>query len=148
MPANPDYSDLFRILNEEAVEYLVIGAHAVMYYTVPRYTRDLDIWIKPVPENAKKLWRALETFGAPLRDLSLEDFCDQDCIYQIGVEPNRIDIIMGNAGLDFRGAYNECEESTYNGIPIKIVSKKDLIETKKRIDRKQDQIDVENLERK
>ena len=147
MPANKDYKDLFRILNEEQVKYLVVGAHAVIYYAEPRYTKDLDIWINPSRENAKKVWRALSRFGAPLQDISLEDFLDTDVIYQIGVEPNRIDIIMGVAGITFESAYKNKSCSTYDGEPINILGKEDLIKTKKATGRAQDMLDVENLDK-
>lgn len=147
MPANRDYKDLFRILNEEQVEYLVVGAHAVIYYAEPRYTKDLDIWVNPSRENAGKVWKALSGFGAPLQDITLEEFQDTDLIYQIGVEPNRIDIMMGVAGLDFGSAYTNRITSTYDGEPINILAKKDLIKTKKATGRAQDMLDVENLDK-
>jgi hypothetical protein len=59
MPANPDFSDLFRILNDEAAEYLVVGAHAVMHYTEPRFTKDLDVWVNPTAANAARIYNAL-----------------------------------------------------------------------------------------
>ncbi len=147
MPANRDYKDLFRILNEENVEYLIVGAHAVIFYAEPRYTKDLDIWVNPSPENAKKVWKALENFGAPLLDITLKDFQNSDLIYQIGVEPNRIDILMGIAGVDFESAYKSKSKSSYDGEPINILSKADLIKTKKVTGRTQDTLDLENLEK-
>ena len=94
MPVNPDYRDLFRIFFEEKAEYLIVGAYAVTYYAEPRYTKDLDILIRPSLENAKKAWAALERFDAPLTDISAADLTNPDLVYQIGVEPNRIDVLM------------------------------------------------------
>ena len=147
MPANKDYKDLFKILNEEKVEYLIVGAHAVIYYAEPRYTKDLDIWVNPSQENSKRVWKALSKFGAPLTEITLKDFQDSELIYQIGIEPNRIDILMGVAGLDFEVAYSNKSLSTYDGEPINILNKKDLIKTKKTTGRAQDIIDIENLEK-
>jgi len=56
MSANPDFSDLFSVFNAEGVEYLVVGAHAVIYYAEPRYTKDLDLWVNPSFDNAKRVW--------------------------------------------------------------------------------------------
>ena len=47
MGVNQDFRDLFRILNDCRVRYLVVGAHAVAYHTEPRYTKDLDVWVEP-----------------------------------------------------------------------------------------------------
>ncbi len=147
MSANKDFKELFSIFNEERVEYLVVGAHAVIFYAEPRYTKDLDIWINPSIENARKLWKALEIFGAPLSDISLSDFTNPDLIYQIGVAPNRIDILMGISQLVFNDAIKNSIPSTYDTIPIKIIGKNDLIKTKKATARDQDLLDVKRLEK-
>jgi hypothetical protein len=146
MPVNPDFRDLFSILNEEKVEYLVAGAHAVIYHTEPRYTKDLDIWVNPTPENAQRVYKALARFGAPLRDISAADFCDPDLVYQIGVAPNRIDILMGVSGVGFSSAWADRVASTYGGIPILIMGKSSLLAAKKAAGRPQDLLDVEKLQ--
>ncbi len=147
MGVNPDLKELFKILNDHGVEYLIIGAYAVIYYTAPRYTKDLDIWVRPTPENARKVWAALEKFGAPLADITEKDFTDKEMIYQIGVEPNRIDVMMGVSGLKFSDVWNNRETSTYGGIPIWIISRDDLIRTKETAGRPQDLIDAESLKK-
>jgi len=123
----------------------VVGAHAVIYYAEPRYTKDLDIWINPKKENALKVIKALEAFGAPLTNVTVEDFTDVDKIFQIGIAPNRIDILMGIAGVNFADASKKKTQSTYDDIPINIIGKQDLIFSKKAIARPQDLLDVERL---
>jgi hypothetical protein len=146
MPANVDFKDLFKIFNAENVEYLVVGAHAVVYYAEPRYTRDLDVWVNPTPENATRVHRALKQYGAPLIGVTIVSFTDPELIYQIGIAPNRIDIMMGIAGVDFSSAWAARVESTYDGIPIHILGKADLIKTKRATGRPQDLLDLERLE--
>lgn len=145
MPVNQDYKDLFKILYEEKVEYLIVGAHAVIFYTEPRYTRDIDLWVNPAKENVNKLWSALIKFGAPLVDIKKEEFLDQDLIYQIGIEPNRIDIIMGMEHIPFSDVYPKKSKSFYDGVPINIISRSDLIKTKENTGRKKDELDIESL---
>lgn len=145
MAANPDFKDLFSIFNEEKVEYLVAGAHAVIYFSEPRYTKDLDIWVNPTAKNAKRVFAALARFGAPLLEISADDFCDKEMIYQIGIEPNRIDILMGIAGVEFSPAWTDRVESTYDGIPIHIMGKENLRKAKKASARPQDLLDLEKL---
>jgi hypothetical protein len=125
----------------------VAGAHAVIYHTEPRYTKDLDIWVNPTPENAQRVHRALVRFGAPLRDVSEADFCNPDLVYQIGVAPNRIDILMGVSGVDFPSAWGDHVASTYGGVPISIMGKKSLMATKKAAGRPQDLLDLKKLQR-
>jgi hypothetical protein len=146
MPVNPDYRELFRLLSEEKVEYLIVGAYAVTYYAEPRYTKDLDILIRPSLENAKKAWAALERFDAPLLDIAVADLTDPELVYQIGVEPNRIDVHMGITGVDFEKAWQRRVESTYGGVPISLVSREDLITAKKASGRPQDLLDLERLQ--
>jgi len=146
MPSNPDYKDLFSILNEEKVDYLVVGAHAVIYYTEPRFTKDLDILIRPTRVNAEKVWRALKRFGAPLRDITVDDFIREDTVYQIGIAPNRIDVLMCLGGVNFEEAWADREHAAYDGIPIAIIGKSKLIKAKKFTGRPQDLLDVEKLE--
>lgn len=145
MPANSDFRDLFRALNEEGAEYLVAGAYAVMHYAEPRYTKDLDVWVNPTPANAARVFSALVRFGAPLEDVSQADFTNGDLVYQIGVAPNRIDIIMGVAGLEFDEAWADRTESTYAGEPIHILGKGSLIRAKQAAGRPQDLLDAARL---
>jgi hypothetical protein len=145
MPANPDFKELFSRFNEEDVEYLVAGAHAVIFHAEPRFTKDLDVWVNPTPANAQRVHRALSRFGAPLTGVSIRDLCDKELVYQIGVAPNRIDVLMGIAGLGFDEAWADHAESTYGGVPIHIMGKASLIKAKKAAGRKQDLLDLDRL---
>ncbi len=145
MSANPDFKDLFSIFNEEQVEYLVAGAHAVIFYAEPRYTKDLDIWVNPAPANASRVYKALARFGAPLKNISRDDFSREEMIYQVGIEPNRIDILMGVGGVSFAEAWKCREESSYAGVPIHIMGKDNLIKSKVAAGRPQDLLDIEKL---
>ena len=119
MGANPDYADMFRHLNARGARYLVVGAYAVVFHTEPRYTKDIDIWILPTPENARRVFDALAAFGAPLEGVVPEDFADPDIVYQVGVEPNRIDLLTRVGNLDFE----ECWEraAVRYDIPVKLL---------------------------
>ncbi len=113
MEISSDYRELFSILNIHKVKYMVIGAYAVSYYTEPRFTKDLDIWIKPELKNADKLYNALKKFGAPLKDICPKDFIDENMVYQIGVAPIRVDIMMGLPGLKFDLAWKKRIRTKY-----------------------------------
>lgn len=146
MPVHPDLTDLLSELNGENVEYLVVGAHAVMVYTEPRFTKDLDVWVRPSPENAERVHRALAKFGAPLIDCTPATFTDPQMIYQIGVAPVRVDVLMGIAGIEFEEAWPRRHECSYGNVPIHVIGKQDLIRAKRAAGRPQDLIDVQWLE--
>jgi len=81
---NSDFKDLLSILNAHKVRYLVVGGYAVMKYTEPRYTKDLDLWVDASAKNARAVFEALRQFGAPLKDLSAADFAHKGSVYQMG----------------------------------------------------------------
>lgn len=147
MAVNPDFKDLFSEFNEARARFLVIGAHAVTYYATPRYTKDVDIWIGTESRNAERVYAALGKFGAPLHQLTLADLSTPETVFQIGVEPNRIDLLTTVGGVEFGEAWARREESTYGDVPISIVSLEDLIATKLHAGRPQDLLDLEVLRR-
>ncbi|MEZ4301209.1 MAG: DUF6036 family nucleotidyltransferase [Polyangiaceae bacterium] len=144
---NPDFRDLFAALSARAAEFLVVGGHAVMLYTQPRYTKDLDVWVRPTLENAERVHRALSDFGAPLTNVTVEDFATPGTIFQIGIAPNRVDVLTTLEGLDFEHAWQARTSSTYGGVPIGVLAAEDLITNKQAVARPQDLIDVAALRR-
>lgn len=148
MAINRDFRDLFSEFSAADVRFLVVGAHAVIHYTVPRYTKDLDVWIDPTPDNAARAYRALARFGAPLEGVSDGDLHTPGNILQIGVEPNRIDVLTEVDGLpSFEAAWGHRERSTYGDVPISLLQIDDLIASKKAAGRMQDQLDLEWLQK-
>ncbi|HLG19067.1 MAG TPA: DUF6036 family nucleotidyltransferase [Bdellovibrionota bacterium] len=126
---------------------MIVGAHAVMFYSTPRYTKDLDIWVECSKDNAVRVYQALKKFGAPMADLTLKDLSAPDTIFQIGIEPNRIDILTTLKGLDFENAWKNRVSSTYDGVPIHLLSIEDLITNKSAVGRDQDILDLKNLQK-
>jgi hypothetical protein len=146
MATNPDFEDLFRALCGQGAEFIVIGGHAVMFYTEPRYTKEIDIWVRPTTENAECVYQALVQFGAPMADLEVSDLAIKGTIFQIGIAPNRIDIVTRVEAVDFDEAWRNRQQSTYGGVPISLLGYDELLRNKRAVGRLQDQIDVEKLE--
>ncbi|MBI4411896.1 MAG: nucleotidyltransferase [Deltaproteobacteria bacterium] len=140
-----DYEDLFRILNAHGIRYLVAGAQAVIYYTEPRYTKDLDVWVIPEMNDPRNVMRALANFGAPLKGLSKDDFDNGQLIIQIGVAPVRVDILLDIEGVDFKKAWKNRKRARYGNVPINVMGIADLIKAKKAAGRPQDIVDLEKL---
>jgi hypothetical protein len=145
MLTNQDFKELLKLFIDHKVKYLVVGGYAVMKYTEPRFTKDLDLWISPTQDNAEAVFKALKQFGAPLKDLSPEDFTDKACCYQMGRAPFRLDIIMDISGLDFDSAWQAREVILLSDINVSFISKKDLIKAKELSGRPQDLLDLDNL---
>lgn len=147
MNGNRDFRDILQCLNDAGAKYLIVGAYAVIYYTEPRYTKDLDIWVEPTPENARKVWAALVKFGAPLQDLTLADLNNPDVVFQMGIEPNRIDLIIDVEGLQFGEAWENRSMRQYEDQTVFVLSHDDITRAKKTAGRDQDLLDVKNLDR-
>jgi hypothetical protein len=146
MATNPDFKDLFAALSAKQAEFIIVGAHAAMLYTEPRYTKDLDVWVRPTLENAARVRSALEAFGAPLADLTVEDLATPGVVFQIGVAPNRIDVLTAIDGVSFDDAWPRRTLSNYGGVEIALLSLDDLIVNKRAAGRPQDLLDVAKLE--
>ncbi|MCK5879000.1 MAG: nucleotidyltransferase [Holophagae bacterium] len=141
-------SDLRKLLNffkKYNVRYLVVGGYAVMKYSEPRYTKDLDLWIATDSENANSVYAALKEFGAPLENLTATNFAQKEYFYQMGKAPLRVDIMMSIPGVEFENAWKNRKVVELNGINVPFISRTDLILAKEASGRPQDKIDVEKL---
>src|ERR1051325_359878 len=104
---NPDFIDILSAFSEEQVEFLVVGGFAMAFHGYVRATGDIDLWIRLSEENAKRAYRALQKFGAPLADLSVEDLQTPGTVYQMGVVPNRIDVMNQISAVEFDEAWKD-----------------------------------------
>lgn len=143
---NRHFVEMLRALSEAGVEYLVIGAHAAGAHGHVRATKDLDVWIRPSRENAERVRDALAVFGAPLEELTIEDLIAPGTVYQIGIDPVRIDILTSPAGLDFDQAWKNRLLVEIEGDRFFFLGKKDLIRGKRATGRPQDLLDADALE--
>lgn len=143
---NRDFVELLTALSEERAEYLVVGGYAVAFHTEPRYTKDLDVWVRPTRANARRVMKALKRFGAPLRNLKLVDLATPGIIYQMGVEPNRIDIITEVEAVKFEEAWARRVAGKFGAAHVEWMAPIDLTTNKRAVGRPQDLRDVAMLE--
>jgi len=135
---NSDFNDLLKAFNENQVKYLIIGGYAVMEYAEPRFTKDLDIWIKSDLDNAERVFKSLSEFGAPLTGLTPEDFTEEGAFYRMGVPSVMVDVLFSLENLSFDAAWERRHDSEDNGILLHFISKDDLITSKLASGRPQD----------
>ncbi len=138
--------DLLSAFNAHGVEYLVVGGHAVNVYTQARFTKDLDILIRSSQTNSQAVYRALAQFGAPLEGISPDDFVGKpDQFFQLGVEPDRIDILQSIPGVSFDETYRGATLGSVEGVPVRFISREHLITNKLAAGRPRDIGDVDEL---
>ena len=145
MLASPDFKELLSLFKNYNVRYLIVGGYAVMHYAQPRFTKDLDILVAVDENNPQAIYAALKEFGAPLKNLTEQDFAEEGYFYQMGAPPIRIDILMSIPGIVFAEAWPNREVITVAGTEMHFISKQDLIRAKLASGRPQDLLDVENL---
>jgi predicted nucleotidyltransferase len=143
MARNPDYKELLQLLKDKKVEFLVIGGHAVTFYSRLKLTEDLDIWVNPTEQNAKKVFKVLTQFGYGNLNLEVLDFIKKDSVVQIGYPPVRIDFMTTVEGLNFEESYKRKKHGYLfgvKGVPFLWID--DLIKNKKLANRPKDKFDV------
>jgi hypothetical protein len=125
-----DFEDVLILLARQRVRYLIIGGLAFIYHAKPRFTKDIDLWIDPAALNIHRANRALTEFGSPL----LLDCGAVDEIVQIGLPPNRIDLLQQVAGVRFATAWAKRIRGRYGRAPANWIDLDSLIRIKSKID--------------
>jgi hypothetical protein len=146
MTVNRDFRDLFAALNDAGANFLVVGGYALAVHGHPRFTKDLDVWVRADAGNAPRVWAALDAFGAPMGTLRREDLTAPGIVFQMGLPPNRVDILTGIDGVDFDGAWSNRVESHYGDQRVHIIGREDLIRNKLATGRAQDALDAATLQ--
>lgn len=142
---NQDFVDLFLAFSAHDVRFLVVGAYALGVHGRPRATGDLDVWVDATPENADRVMRALEEFGAPLRDVQSADFSRPGIVFQMGLPPVRIDILTTVTGLVFAEAWPGRVRADFGGVNVPVIGRAAFIANKRATGRLKDLGDIEAL---
>ena len=145
MNLEDDLREFVELLNALNVHYVVVGAFAVAHYGHPRYTGDLDLFIERTRENAERLVQVMEGFGFADLNLSADDFLQEDLVIQLGVPPNRIDLLTFLSGVDFEETWATREQADMGGVSVPVISKELLKRNKRATGRSQDLADLERL---
>lgn len=147
MEIQSDYKELLELFNAHQVEYLIVGSYALAFYGAPRFTGDIDIFVKPDKENAQRILDVLSKFGFTSLELSVEDFQKEDNVIQLGVPPVRIDFLTSLSGVSWDEAYAEKVSGSYGTIPVFYLGRNQFIANKKSLGRKKDLADIEAIEK-
>jgi hypothetical protein len=142
---NPDFVDLLRAFVAADVRFLIVGAYALALHGRPRATGDLDVWVEANPDNAARVMQALASFGAPLSDVSADDFSRPGVTYQIGVAPGRIDILTELTELSFAEAWPGRMRRPFGEIEVDFIGRADFIHNKRATGRAKDLGDIEGM---
>jgi hypothetical protein len=143
-----DYKDLLSVFHAHGVKYLIVGGYAVIFHAQPRFTKDIDLFIKADLANAQAIWAALAEFGAPLEGILPEEFADRSSFFRFGRDPRCVDILPDLPGVDFDAAWERRVEGVIDaqtGLTGYFLSKNDLIASKLAAGRLHDLADAEAI---
>lgn len=145
MEVQQDFRELLESLNENDVEYVIVGAYALAFHGAPRFTGDMDILVRPSRENAERIMSALRDFGFGALDLSPDDFTRPDYVVQLGVAPVRVDILTSLTGVTWEEACAGKAAGFYGDIPVSFLGREQLVANKRALGRKKDLADLEAI---
>ena len=141
-----DFKEFVGLLIENQVEYLIVGGYAVGIHGHPRFTGDLDIWLKPSLENADKIVRSINAFGFSSFALTKEDFIKEGNVVQLGYPPLRIDLLTNIDGVTFDDCFPNRKIVEIDELTVNFIGYQDLLKNKKASGRLRDLDDLDNLQ--
>ena len=144
---NEDFRDVLLELADAEVEFVLVAAFAVAYHGVPRATGDIDVFVRPSPKNATRVFDALASFGAPLARVGVtpEDFETPGIDYQIGQPPRHIDVLTEISGVSFDEAWESRQRVNFEGRKVHFIGRDELLRNKEAAGRPKDLADVSRL---
>ena len=145
MEVQPDFRDLLALFNEHEVAYLIVGGYALAFHGAPRFTGDIDLYVRPDHQNAERVVTALSAFGFGSVGISAEDFERLDQVVQLGVPPVRIDLITSITGVSWPEADAGKSAGTYGDVPVFYLGRREFTMNKRATGRKTDLADLEAL---
>ena len=145
MDVQPDFRELLALLNAHKVEYLIVGGYALAFHGAPRFTGDIDVFVRPESANASRVIEALAAFGFQFRDLTAADFEKPNNVVQLGVPPVRIDLITSLSGVSWEEAEDAKEPGVFGDVPVCYIGRREYIKNKRSSGRKKDLADIEAL---
>ncbi len=145
MELQQDFKELLELFNKHQVDFLIVGGYALAFHGAPRYTGDIDIFVKPSEKNAERILSALKDFGFGMLSLSIQDFVVPNKVIQLGFPPVRIDVITSISAVDWDIAFAGREKGEYGGILVYFIGRKEFIINKKALHRHKDLADIEAL---
>lgn len=146
MDLHSDWKEFCGLLNENKVEYLVVGAFALAFHGLPRLTSDIDVWVRPTIENARRLTAALAAFGFPSTIEQTGEFASLGKLWRIGASMYRIDVMTSIDGVEFDEAWRDRAQGDLGGVPVNYISRAHYLKNKRSTTRLKDAQDAARLE--
>ena len=145
MKVQKDFKEFLALLNAHKVEFIIVGGYALAFHGAPRFTGDIDVFIKSDKKNGERILNALVDFGFGSLDITLEDFLQPNNIIQLGVPPVRIDLITSISGVTWDEAFSSKETGLFGDVSVSYIGREQFINNKRASGRIKDLADLESL---
>ena len=146
MALSKDWREFLELLNSRGVDYVIVGAQSLAFHGRPRHTGDLDILVRPTPDNARLLLALLNEFGFEQSSFKETDFLQPEQIIQLGRAPSRIDLLTSLTGVTTDEAFDAKVSAVIDCIPVFVLGRDALIRNKRAVGRPQALADLSALE--
>jgi len=140
-----DFEDLCVSLNGRSVEYVIVGGYALAFHGAPRFTGDLDIFIRPTEDNVRKLIATVRDFGFREPQVTSEDLLRHRKILQLGRQPVQVHIMAFISGVSWEAAWESRELGAYGSVPVFFLGREAFVANKRALGRTKDLADIEAL---
>ena len=145
MDLAPDFEEFIASLTAHGVEFLVVGAYALALHGAPRFTGDLDVFVRPTLQNASRLLASVRAFGFPVAELRPEDIAHGDRILQMGVEPVQIHVMSAISGVTWEEAWQDRAAGPLGGQEVAFLGRETFVRNKRASARPKDLADIDAL---
>jgi hypothetical protein len=145
MEAQPDFKEILSLLNQNKVEFIIVGSYALAFHGAPRNTGDIDIYVRPTAGNSKKVVKSLDAFGLGSLGLTEKDFEKPGQIIQLGHPPVRIDLLTSISGVTWEEAEAGKAVGKYGDVKVHYLGRVQFAANKRASGRKKDLADLEAI---
>ena len=140
-----DLREFIELLNSHGVDYVLVGGHAVAFHGHPRFTGDIDFFIRATEGNVQRILLVLDAFGFGSLGIAERDLLQPGQVIQLGQIPNRIDLLTAISGVDFDAAWSSRVQTVLDDQPINILGWNELLRNKRASGRQKDLADIDKL---
>ena len=140
-----DWKEFLELLNSHGAEYVIVGAFALAFHSEPRFTGDLDLLLRRTPDNARRVVDVLGAFGFATLGITLDDLLTEGRVIQLGVRPNRIDLLNSLTGLDTEEVWRRHVPGDLDGVPVCYIDRESFRVNKLAAGRDKDLKDLRRL---
>ncbi len=145
MDLAPDFDECCALLTAHAVEFVIVGAHALAFHGAPRFTGDLDILVRPTEENGRRLLLAIADFGFPAASLTPADIVAGSKVIEMGVEPVQIHVMSQIDGVAWDEVWEGRQIGPLGSQSVAFIGREAFLRNKRAAGRPKDLADVEAL---